>query len=411
MKIWIIDHYSVPERYYPLIRQTIFARKLIGMGNQVRIISASTVHNSGLNLINNSRKFKEEYSDGVLYTYIYCHSYRGNGIKRVMNMIEFARKLPYVCNKLAEKEGYPDVIISCSMTLQACKKGIQIAKRNGIKVVAQITDLWPETLISYGIAKNNNPIVTYLRHVEKWIYKHANSIIFSMEGAYDYICEQGWKDEIPFEKVDYINNGVDLADFDFKKNNFIIYDEDLENDEIFKVVYTGSIRKVNNLGKLLDVAKHIQNKKIKMLIWGDGDERELLQKRIEQEKISNIIFKGKVDKKNIPYIVSRSDLNIAHNNSTDIFRFGISFNKIFDYFAAGKPIITDFACKYNPVIMMKAGVDVPSGSTMDIADEIEKIASLSENDYRAMCSQARKAAYAYDFNNLTKKLLHIINEL
>lgn len=307
MKIWIIDHYSVPERYYPLIRQAIFARKLTEMGNQVRIISASTVHNSDLNLINNGQKFKEEYSDGILYTYIRCQSYQGNGINRVVNMIEFARKLPYVCNKIAEKEGYPNIIISCSMTLQACKKGIQIAKRNGIKVIAQITDLWPETLIAYRIVQRNNPLIAYLRHVEKWIYKHADSIIFSMEGAYDYIRERGWEKEIPIEKVYCINNGVDLADFDFKKNNYIIFDEDLENDEIFKVVYTGSIRKVNNLGKLIDVAKCIRNENIKLLIWGDGDEREILQKRVEQEKISNIDFKGKVEKKNIPYIVSRSN--------------------------------------------------------------------------------------------------------
>ena len=76
-----------------------------------------------------------------------------------------------------------------------------------------------------------------------------------MEGAYDYIVEQGWENEIPRSKVYHINNGVDLEQFDYNTEHFRVDDPDLDDPNTFKVVYTGSIRKANGLGILVDAAK------------------------------------------------------------------------------------------------------------------------------------------------------------
>lgn len=404
MKIWFIDHYSVPVKYYPLARQTNFAKELISAGHQVIIFAASTVHNSNINLVNSGKKYIEVIEDGVTYVLINCHQYSGNGIKRFINMYEFAYKLEKVC-RLYNK---PDAIVSTSMTLFACKKGLLLGKNLGCKNIAQITDLWPETIVAYERASKWNPVIIYLRQIEKWIYKNADRIIFSMEGAYEYIREQGWEKCVPRDKVYYINNGVNLKEFNYNKEHFQIRDVDLENDAIFKVVYTGSLRKVNNLNKLLDVAKEINNRQIKILIWGDGDEKEVLYRRVKDENISNVVFKGKTDKKNIPYIVSKADLNIVHNSASPLYRFGISFNKLFDYFAAGKPMLSDFECKYNPMILEEAGVDVSTGMVHDIAKKIEEIASLDVETYKIYCRNAIKAAKKYDFKNLTNQLLQVI---
>ncbi len=60
----------------------------------------------------------------------------------------------------------------------------------------------------------------------------------------------------------------------------------------------------------------------------------------------------------MPSIVSRADVNMAHNTPSPLFRFGISFNKMFDYLAAGKPVLSDFPCPYNPAVTYGAGLDV-----------------------------------------------------
>ena len=339
MNIWLINHYAVPPEYYPLARPTNFAKYLQQMGHTVKIISASSVHNSKerLNLITDGKPWREETVDGIDHIYIRCCDYEGNGLKRVYNMCEFAWKLPSVCKHFPK----PDAIVATSMPPMSCAMGIRIARKYKVKGIAEIADLWPESIVAYGIAGPKNPAVLLLRRLEKWIYRKADAIVFTGEGAYDYICEQGWESEIPRSKVFYINNGVDLEAFDYNAAHYTIDDEDLTNPELFNVVYTGSIRKVNNLGMLLDVAKLVNNPRVKFLIWGAGDETDSLKKRVADEGIGNVVFKGVVEKKYVPYIVSNADLNFAHNTPSPLFRFGISFNKVFDYLAAGKPILCD----------------------------------------------------------------------
>lgn len=225
---------------------------------------------------------------------------------------------------------------------------------------------------------------------------------------YDYILEQGWEKAVPREKVHVINNGVDLEKFDYNKEHYVLNDPDLDDPELFKVVYTGSIRRVNNLGLLLDAAKCVQDPRIRFLIWGDGDELAALKERVEREKIANVRFKGRVEKKYIPAITCRADLNLAHNTPTPLFRFGISFNKLFDYLAAGRPVLSDFPCPYNPAVQHGAGIDVAQPSPENIARAVETMAGMDENSRRRYGENARKTAEIYDFRQLTKQLLAIL---
>lgn len=406
MNIWLINHYAVPPQYYPLARQTYFAKYLMEMGHDVTIFAASTVHNSDKNLITDGSAWREEVVDGVHYVYIKCMDYQGSGLKRVYNICEFAWKLPSVCKKFPK----PDAIVATSMPPTSCAMGIRLAKKYGCKGIAEIADLWPESIVAYDIAGPKNPAVVVLRWLEKWIYKKSDAVVFTMENAYKYIEEQGWEKEIPKSKVFYVNNGVDLSLFCYNRENFKAEDTDLDNKDIFKVVYTGSIRKVNNLGLLLDAAKKVEDPRVRFLIWGDGDELPALKERVKTENISNVMFKGRVEKSYVPSIVSRADLNIAHNTPSPLFRFGISFNKLFDYLAAGKPVLSDFPCGHNPAVMWDAGTEVTEPTAESIAKAIMEFVDMDKKQLNHYSENALAAANEYCFEALTKKLLSIIEK-
>ena len=404
MNIWLINHYAVPPKYYPLARQTCFARYLMKMGHTVTIFAASTVHNSNINLITDDSPWREETVDGVPYIYIRCRNYAGSGAARILNMCEFARKLPGVCRNFPR----PDAIVATSMPPMSCAAGIRLARKYGCRGFAEIADLWPESIVAYGIAGPRNPAVIALRRLEKWIYTRADAVVFTMEGAYDYIREQGWEKAVPRSKVHFINNGVDLAQFRQDREQYPCSDADLDDPEHFKVVYTGSVRKVNNLGLLLDAAKQVRDPRVRFLIWGDGDERAALEQRVREEKIANVIFKGRVEKKYIPSIVSRADANFAHNSPSSLFRYGISFNKLFDYLAGGKPVLTDFPCPYNPALKYGAGINADPPSAENVARVVETAAQMPREKYKEFCLNAEKAAEDYDFEKLTRRLLEIL---
>ena len=403
MRIWLINHFAVPVKYYPLARTTNFAKYLIHSGHEVIIFCASSVHNSDLNLIDDGALYREEAVDGIPYVYVRCRSYK-SGVQRILNMLDFAWNIETVCNHYEK----PDVIMASSQTPFACMRALRMAKEMKAKSIMEVTDLWPESFVAYGVIGKHNPLLITMYLFEKKMYEYADGIVFSMEGAYDYIKERGWEKDIPQSKVHYINNGVDLEVFDYNREHYQIDDEDLQNDEIFKIVYTGSIRPVNNLGKWVDIAKMVKNPRVKFLVWGRGDELAALRKRVEEENIKNIVFKGYVDKKYIPYITATA--TAMHNRMVPIFRFGASPNKIFDYMAAGKPVLVDFPCKYNPVVQCDAGIEVENPTVENIAKAIDAFADMDKETYDRYCRNARKGAEKYDFKNLTKKLLEIMEK-
>ena len=411
MNIWIIDHYSVPQKYYPLIRNTIFAKKLIERGHEVTIFAASTVHNSEENLVPKGELYKEVIDNDVRYVLIRCNSYADNGLKRRLNMLDFALKLPSVCRHYNR----PDVIISTSMTPFACAQGIRIAKKYKCKKIAQITDLWPESIVAYGYSSRKNLVIRALYILEKWIYKNADAIVFSMEGGRDYIIGKGWDTAhggpIDLNKVHHINNGVDLEVFDHNKNNFVIIDHDLCDQDTFKVIYTGSVRQVNAIHQLIEVAYILQQKGelgIKFLIFGDGDERENLEREVKQKKLNNIEFKGKIRKEQVPYVLSKADLCLLHWKPTPITKFGMSMNKFFEYFAAGKPILSNSVSGYDLIQRYKCGISKSINNPDEYAECIMEMSELSESNYNLFCKNARTAAEDYDFSKLTDKLMSVI---
>ena len=86
MNIWLINHYAVPPQYYPLARQTYFAKHLMAMGHTVTIFAASTVYNSEKNPITDQSLWQEEIVEGVHYVDIKCIEYQGSGFKRGYRM-------------------------------------------------------------------------------------------------------------------------------------------------------------------------------------------------------------------------------------------------------------------------------------------------------------------------------------
>ncbi len=141
---------------------------------------------------------------------------------------------------------------------------------------------------------------------------------------------------------------------------------------------------------MFDAAKIIKNDKIKFLFWGAGDTLDLLVRRAKEENIKNVVFKGRVDKKYIPYITSKADVNVVHGNQSNIFRFGISANKIFDCISAERPILVTYHSKYNPIIENQLVFEPDEYTPEAIAKTVEEMSKLSKREKEALKEKASK---------------------
>lgn len=242
--------------------------------------------------------------------------------------------------------------------------------------------------------------------------------LFTMEGGKDYIINKKWDDKnrgpIDIGKVYHINNGVDLQTFDYNKDNYVIDDKDLKENDYFKVVYTGSLRKANNsIMILLNCAKLMQIKypKVIFLIYGEGTEKEKCIRYCNDNNINNVIFKGFVEKKYIPYILSKCDLNILNCSSNGALKYGGSQNKLFEYLASGHPIISGEDSDYSIVKKYNCGLSRHIKDANDLKNIIINFYFLSEDEKELQSETILATAKKYDYSILAEKLINIIKKV
>jgi len=246
-----------------------------------------------------------------------------------------------------------------------------------------------------------------LYKIERKMFEASDRLVFTMPGGADYVREIG----LDPSKADYINNGIVLKNFynDVKNNNFI--DEDLSNPNIFKVVFTGAIGRANDLGRFIRAFEIIKKEgydDIKFLIFGDRGEKEELEAYCKEKGIENVIFKGRVNKSEVPSILTQSDLQVLSlANLPSLFKYGLSPNKLFEYLAAGKPVISNGECGYDLLEENKCGKTVKGDSIEDMANGILFFYDLFKNnreEYDVYCENALNLVKEFDFSVLTDRL-------
>lgn len=406
-RIWLVSHYAMPPHLEVREKTIRMARILQERGHEVLLITASTIHNTDINLITDKQLFVEKEYDGLHYVHIRCSQYKGSGVKRILNLMQFQQRF----GKAMKHFDTPDVIVADCNCVNY--RGIlRFAQKHKIPFVSEVRDLWPLSIVEYMHMSDKNPVIRYLYGQEKRMYKKSAAIIFSMAGGKDYIRDKGWGNVIDLNKVFYINNGIDVALQEQQAKTYQIPDDaDLNDPNTFKVIYAGSIRSVNQIGKILDIAKELKKEQssIRFLIYGDGDQRAELESRCQAEDITNVTFKGSVKKEYIPYICSKADVNIIHVQQSSLSKYGVSWNKLFDYMNAGKPILSTTAVAYDLIEQYQCGIVCKDQQVETMVNAVLALYHAEPQEYRQMCQNAKEGAKDFDYGVLASRLEETID--
>lgn len=407
-KIWIVNYYSTPPKYATNTRHLEFSDNLRQAGYDVVIFSAGYLSDKNIDLVFGNKKYVHVSHGENNFIHIRVKHYKGNGINRMISIFQFAWRIFRNRNHFDK----PDIIFHnihapfdypvswCAQKLKA-------------KYVVEAWDLWPDSFVRLGLISENNPITNFAYYVEQKLYRKANKIIFTIEGGIDYLKDRQWTKKfggkIDESKVFYINNGVNLEKYQRDIKNHQIHDKDLENNNFFKVIYLGAIKLANNLKQLIDAANIVKtNLKIKFIIYGDGKDRDYLMQYCIENKIDNVIFKDKwIPLRNVPYILSKSSLNIL-NYQQDFGKYGVSSGKLFQYLASGKPICANIKINYCLIDKYNLGIAKNLSNPQKYADAILSIASLDEIEYKAMCYRVKEVAKDFDYKVLSNRLIKVL---
>ncbi|MBE9469352.1 MAG: glycosyltransferase family 4 protein [Bacteroidetes bacterium] len=402
-RVWLINQYALPPKYESRLRTIKFAHYLNMAGYDVTIFASSVMHNFNKNIIEDKSNFVEKVYDDLKFVHVYAPSYGESKIKRIYSSFYFSFNLL----KISKKISNPDIIIQTA-TVPFGNILYYLAKKKKSQYIVEVLDLWPESFAEVGMLNRNNPIMKIAYFLERWLYKKADNLVFSMEGGKQYIIDKGWdKKGIDLSKICYLNNGVDLKDFNFHKSKWILEDNVLKEPNIKRVIYVGSIRLANNVKMLIDAAENLkEHRNIKFLIYGDGSEREKLEIYCKKNNIENVSFRQKwVDPQYIPYILSQSSVNILNYKPQGFGHYGGSQSKMFQYMASGKPICCNIRMMYCPINKYNLGIAKEFKSSKEYSDAIFHLLSLTSDEYQTIKDNNIKTAEFFDYKKLTQKLV------
>ena len=137
----------------------------------------------------------------------------------------------------------------------------------------------------------------------------------------------------------------------------------------FVLGYMGTFGRVNGVDVLVRAAEIAEERapgRVGLLLVGDGPERESVERLARS--VPAVAVRAAVAKQHVPEILRALDATVVHATATPVYRYGISFNKLFEYMAAGRPVV--FACEstYDPVADAGAGVTIPPNDPERIAE-------------------------------------------
>ncbi|WP_101842479.1 glycosyltransferase family 4 protein [Halobacillus sp. Marseille-P3879] len=371
MNIWIFNHYGVGPNSSGITRHFDLAKELVSKGHNVTIFAASFNHQK--------REEQQKYDKGneyVIYDYngvkfywIKTPKYYKNDYRRILNMLLYT----YRTNKLVKKvEGTPDIIIGSLMHPLAAILGYKISKKLKTKFYFEERDLWPQSLIDLGKISSKSVIVKVLSKLELFLYKKADKIIVLFDKAPKYVKKRGIKSE----KIIYLPNGVDFNLYKVEKKLPDLYLNTLYKlKDKFLLVYTGAHGLANNLGSMLEIAEKVydQDENIHFLLVGDGPEKDKIIRQADEKNLKNLTFLPSIQKDCIPSLLKYANAGIITMHNAEVYKWGISLNKMFDYMAACLPIV--MLSNLQDTIISKQNLGIVSSNVDNIAERIVKLSN------------------------------------
>jgi len=410
MNIWIFNQYAHPPDLPGGTRHYDLGRELVRRGHQVVIFATSFHHHLRRETrLKPGEYWKIENVNGVNFIWLRTPPYQRNDKWRMWNMTVFmfrawwlGRKIP----DLVPEIGKPDVIIGSSPPLLTPLAAYWIAKHYRIKFVMEVRDLWPQTIIDMGGLSVHHPITKTLQFLERFLYRRAERIITLLPFAHEYITACGF----PQEKIVWIPNGVDLSRFE----DFVAAASP-KSEKVFKVMYLGAHGQANALDVLIQTAKVIQDRGysgIRFILVGDGPEKPKLMALAKDLGLHNVEFREPVPKSEVTKVLQEADVFLLNLEKVEVFRYGISPNKLFDYMAAGKPIISSVRTLSSPVEVTRCGLVVPPRDPKALVEAVITLYRMSPKERAEMGRRGREYVAKYhDIRKLALRLEEVLISL
>ena len=415
MIIWYLNHYATPPHaafpgrpYHLASYFSHHGHRFINFCASFHHLRKSAASTSDLNHI--------KLFDGIPHYHLKTTRYRGNGFFRVINMLEYAYRVSRLDKKI--KIGIlqkPDIVIPSCVHLFSYLAADHLKKKFDVKIIFEVRDIWPLSLIELAGVPRHHPLIIWMKRIERKAYCEADAVVSLLPEARHHMQSLG----LDSKRYFFIPNGVSRNEWDatpgiVPERHRQVFDWCKENKKLI-VLYAGAHGPPNALDqifRLKDRVGKIDKRPYHFVLIGDGALKAKLIKQAQDESIDFVSFLPRVTKDIIRACIEKADICFMPLQDSSIFRFGVSPNKLGDYFMAGKPVLFAVNAGNDPVKDAGAGISVQPYNTRQLHEALEEFSRMSVSHRQEM--GARGKAYALqnlEWTVLGQKYLSICNDL
>jgi glycosyltransferase involved in cell wall biosynthesis len=397
MNVIIISNYYPPELGAASNRISNLANGLSKLGFNVNVICPLPNYPKGEIFSGYKSSFyKKENSDKnlTIHRFWIYPSVSKNPIMRILSMSSFAISLWSSIFFLKKFHKTDWAIIQNSPLLVSFSSILLFGKIFKIKIALNVSDLWPLSALELG-AINRGRFYQFLEYIEKFNHSNSDLILGQSQEILDHALLLGPKPTFLYRNFQK-NINSDLTAFKYSRVSK-------------KIIYAGLLGVAQGIYEIISKI-NFSKYNVEFHIYGDGNEKKLIEHFILQNPNRGIFFNGTINKSEIDEKLRYFDASIVPLVKEIK---GAVPSKIFELAQHGVPII--FAGGGEGAILIEKhglGFNVPPGDYIAMEKMIEKFCSLTELEIEAIrsnCIVASKQSFDFDLQlkNLADQLIKL----
>ncbi|MFN8468694.1 MAG: glycosyltransferase family 4 protein [Caldilineaceae bacterium] len=401
VQILIVTQWYLPEPPGTIVQD--LAQTLQAFGHDVTVLTGFPNYPAGKIYPGYHQRLQQrETIAGVPVVRIPLYPNHGrSSLKRALNYTSFALSGSILGSFVLPK---PDVIFGYDSLVGVGVPSMLLSRRWNVPFVYQIQDLWPESLVATGMARQPK-VLQYIGALANRIYCRAARICVISPGFRTNLIEKG----VPAEKIHVISNWVDTtACLPADKDDGLV--KSLMLDGKFTVMFAGNIGKAQGLDTILSAAELVRTEEdIEFVMVGDGVALPQLKAEALQRNIRNVHFVGRFPPGQMPQFYALADALLVHLKDEPLFQITIP-HKTFSYMAAAKPILMAAVGDAADVIKQaNAGITCKPNDPVALADAVCTLRSISVEERKHLGINARRAAeQQYEKSILVRKIENVL---
>jgi len=297
---------------------------------------------------------RRERRDGyrVLRTWLYATPNEGI-VRKTISHLSFMISSVMLGGRAS---GPADVVVVSSPSFFAIGAGWMLARLKRARLVVEVRDLWPAIFTELGVLTNRR-LIQILERLELAAYAAADTVIVVSDGFRANLINRG----VPSDKVHTIRNGVSPGEFD----------PDAPADAHLRarlgassadclVLYAGTHGISQGLTSVTDAAARLVGEQIRFAFVGDGADKQRLQDRVADHALRNVTLLPGLPHYQVPALLAAADICLVSLRDVPLFSSFIP-SKMFEYLAAGKPIVGALAGEAAQILLEAGAWVIPPG--------------------------------------------------